>query len=231
MVESEIYEDGAAAAVPRQSPQPHAGLLALGRPAARARALAAHQPDCDALDRRSNQGRARQRGSATLCGCRLAGAVLTALVAGISACHWPICSRAAAFPDAASSPPSSTSRMSVPHTVAGIALLMVFGRRGIIGAPAEALFGLRFWATLAGIVVAMLFVAAPYTVNAARIGLRGDRSAARESGAHVGPGAVATSVSASPCRSPGAASRPGSRSPSPARSANSPRSRSWSITR
>jgi molybdate/tungstate transport system permease protein len=60
--------------------------------------------------------------------------------------------------------------LSVPHTVAGIALLMVFGRQGIIGEPAEALFGLRFWATLAGIVVAMVFVAAPYTVNSARIG-------------------------------------------------------------
>jgi molybdate/tungstate transport system permease protein len=61
--------------------------------------------------------------------------------------------------------------LSVPHTVAGIALLMVFGRRGILGEPAAALVGLRFWATLAGIVVAMLFVAAPYTVNSARIGL------------------------------------------------------------
>ena len=33
-----------------------------------------------------------------------------------------------------------------------------------------ALVGLKFWGTLAGIVVAMLFVSAPYTVNAARIG-------------------------------------------------------------
>lgn len=62
--------------------------------------------------------------------------------------------------------------LSVPHTVAGIALLMVFGRRGIIGEPAAALLGLRFWATLAGIVVAMVFVAAPYTVNSARIGFQ-----------------------------------------------------------
>lgn len=60
--------------------------------------------------------------------------------------------------------------LAVPHTVAGIALLFVFGRRGIIGAPAEGLFGLTFWSSFAGIVVAMLFVAAPYTVNAARIG-------------------------------------------------------------
>ncbi len=62
--------------------------------------------------------------------------------------------------------------LSVPHTVAGIALLMVFGRRGIIGEPAEALFGLRFWASLAGIVVAMVFVSAPYAVNSARIGFQ-----------------------------------------------------------
>ncbi|HVC53548.1 MAG TPA: ABC transporter permease [Stellaceae bacterium] len=60
--------------------------------------------------------------------------------------------------------------LAVPHTVAGIALLFVFGRRGVLGAPAEALFGLQFWGSFAGIVVAMLFVAAPYTVNAARIG-------------------------------------------------------------
>jgi molybdate/tungstate transport system permease protein len=60
--------------------------------------------------------------------------------------------------------------LTVPHTVAGIALLSVFGRRGVLGMPAAALFGLHFWGTLAGIVAAMLFVAAPYTVNAARIG-------------------------------------------------------------
>jgi molybdate/tungstate transport system permease protein len=60
--------------------------------------------------------------------------------------------------------------LAVPHTVAGIALLMVFGRQGVVGAPLQALTGLRFWGTLAGIVVAMLFVSAPYTVNAARIG-------------------------------------------------------------
>jgi molybdate/tungstate transport system permease protein len=60
--------------------------------------------------------------------------------------------------------------LSVPHPVAGIALLSVLGRRGVVGMPAAALFGLKFWGTLAGIVAAMLFVAAPYTVNAARIG-------------------------------------------------------------
>ncbi len=60
--------------------------------------------------------------------------------------------------------------LAVPHTVAGIALLIVLGRRGVLGQPLEALVGLKFWSTLAGIVAAMLFVSAPYTVNAARIG-------------------------------------------------------------
>ena len=59
--------------------------------------------------------------------------------------------------------------LAVPHTVAGIALLFVFGRQGLIGAPAAAL-GIQFWGTLAGIVVAMLYVSGPYTVNSARLG-------------------------------------------------------------
>ncbi|MGH7057850.1 MAG: hypothetical protein ACREFZ_08190, partial [Acetobacteraceae bacterium] len=48
--------------------------------------------------------------------------------------------------------------LAVPHTVAGIALLFVFGRRGIFGAPANAWLGLQFWGTIAGVVIAMLFV-------------------------------------------------------------------------
>ncbi len=60
--------------------------------------------------------------------------------------------------------------LAVPHTVAGIALLMVFGRQGVLGEPLAALAGLKFWGTMAGIVVAMLFVSAPYMVNAARGG-------------------------------------------------------------
>jgi molybdate/tungstate transport system permease protein len=63
--------------------------------------------------------------------------------------------------------------LAVPHTVAGIALLMVFGRHGILGEPLQALVGLKFWGTLAGVVAAMMFVSAPYTVNAARVGFEG----------------------------------------------------------
>jgi molybdate/tungstate transport system permease protein len=58
--------------------------------------------------------------------------------------------------------------LAVPHTVAGIALLFVFGRTGWIGAPASAA-GIAFYGTQAGIVVAMLFVSAPFAVNSARV--------------------------------------------------------------
>ncbi|HEX5496776.1 MAG TPA: ABC transporter permease [Mycobacteriales bacterium] len=58
--------------------------------------------------------------------------------------------------------------LAIPHTVAGIALLFVFGRTGWIGAPASAV-GLAFYGTHAGIVVAMLFVSAPFAFNSARV--------------------------------------------------------------
>jgi molybdate/tungstate transport system permease protein len=58
--------------------------------------------------------------------------------------------------------------LAVPHTVAGIALLFVFGRRGWIGSPASHL-GISFYGTQWGIVAAMLFVSVPFAVNSARV--------------------------------------------------------------
>lgn len=55
----------------------------------------------------------------------------------------------------------------IPHTAAGVALLMVFGSKGLVGAPAAAL-GVRFVDSVAGIAVAMLFVSLPFLVNSAR---------------------------------------------------------------
>ena len=60
--------------------------------------------------------------------------------------------------------------LAIPHTVVGIELLFVFGRSGIIGEPVERLTGLKFWGTLGGIVISMLFVSLPHMVNSARIG-------------------------------------------------------------
>jgi molybdate/tungstate transport system permease protein len=57
----------------------------------------------------------------------------------------------------------------VPHSAAGIALLMVFGRRTLLG-QAFGLLGLKFVSAAPGIVIAMLFVSLSFLVNAAREG-------------------------------------------------------------
>ncbi|HOE35535.1 MAG TPA: ABC transporter permease [Anaerolineaceae bacterium] len=55
----------------------------------------------------------------------------------------------------------------IPHTAAGIALLLVFGRQGILGGPLSNL-GIFFTDRLGGIVVGMMFVSLPLLVNASR---------------------------------------------------------------
>ncbi len=55
----------------------------------------------------------------------------------------------------------------VPHTAAGIALLMVFGRH-FFGGRIFSVFDISFVGTKAGIVIAMTFVSAPFLINAAR---------------------------------------------------------------
>ncbi|MBO8181777.1 MAG: ABC transporter permease [Archaeoglobus sp.] len=56
----------------------------------------------------------------------------------------------------------------IPHTVAGIALLAVFGSSGLIGSFSP----VKFVDALPGIVVAMLFVSAPFYINTAREGFQ-----------------------------------------------------------
>jgi len=55
----------------------------------------------------------------------------------------------------------------IPHTAAGVGLLLVFGRQGILG-PAFAQLGVFFTDSLAGIVVGMMFVSLPLLINASR---------------------------------------------------------------
>jgi molybdate/tungstate transport system permease protein len=100
----------------------------------------------------------------------LEAALITALIAAVFGVPLAYLLARARFPGRAAVAAVVDLPLAVPHTVAGIALLYVLGRQGIIGAPLQALFGLRFWGTFAGVVAAMLFVSIPYTVNAARIG-------------------------------------------------------------
>ena len=60
--------------------------------------------------------------------------------------------------------------MVLPPTVAGVGLLLAFGRQGLAGA-ALAAFGLSIPFTTIAVVVAQVFVAAPFFVAATRAGL------------------------------------------------------------
>ena len=77
----------------------------------------------------------------------------------------------------------------LPPAVAGLALLLVFGRRGLLGDPLHAA-GIDIAFTTAAVVLAQTFVSAPFFVRSARTGIAGvDRDledAARVDGASEG---------------------------------------------
>jgi molybdate transport system permease protein len=58
----------------------------------------------------------------------------------------------------------------LPPSVAGLALLLVFGRRGVLGEPLSAA-GVEIAFTTAAVVVAQVFVAAPFFIRSARAGI------------------------------------------------------------
>jgi molybdate transport system permease protein len=60
----------------------------------------------------------------------------------------------------------------LPPSVAGLALLLVFGRRGLLGEPL-AILGVEIPFTVVAVVIAQLFVAAPFYVRSARTGFAG----------------------------------------------------------
>jgi molybdate transport system permease protein len=57
----------------------------------------------------------------------------------------------------------------LPPSVAGLALLIAFGRNGLFG-PTLSLFGISLPFTTAAVVLAQTFVAAPLYVRSARVG-------------------------------------------------------------
>lgn len=61
----------------------------------------------------------------------------------------------------------------LPPVVGGVALLLAFGRRGIVGRWLEAVFGITLPFTVAGAVLAETFVAMPFFVLTIEGGLRG----------------------------------------------------------
>jgi molybdate transport system permease protein len=57
----------------------------------------------------------------------------------------------------------------LPPSVAGLALLLLLGRRGLLGAPLQAL-GITIPFTVLAVVVAQVFVSAPFFIRSARAG-------------------------------------------------------------
>ena len=66
----------------------------------------------------------------------------------------------------------TTLPMVLPPVVGGVALLLAFGRRGLIGAPLYQLFGVQIPFTTTAAVIAETFVAMPFLVIAIEGGLR-----------------------------------------------------------
>lgn len=73
----------------------------------------------------------------------------------------------------------------LPPTVAGFALLMAFGRMGLVGGALHA-FGISLPFTTAAVVVAQTFMAAPFFVSAARAGFLGVDPGLLETAATLG---------------------------------------------
>src|SRR6266851_3636218 len=66
----------------------------------------------------------------------------------------------------------TTLPMVLPPVVGGIALLLAFGRRGLLGAWLDSTFGITFPFTTVGVVMAETFVAMPFLILTVEAGLR-----------------------------------------------------------
>lgn len=63
--------------------------------------------------------------------------------------------------------------IALPPTIAGVALLTAFGRNGLLGEPLESWFGATIGFSTTAVIMAQLFVGAPFYVRAARAGFAG----------------------------------------------------------
>jgi molybdate transport system permease protein len=66
----------------------------------------------------------------------------------------------------------TTLPMVLPPVVGGFALLLAFGRRGLLGSWLEATFGITLPFTTAGVIMAETFVAMPFLILTVEAGLR-----------------------------------------------------------
>jgi molybdate transport system permease protein len=81
-----------------------------------------------------------------------------------------------------------TVPLVLPPVVGGIALLLVFGRKGILGAWLDSAFGITLPFTTTGVVLAEAFVAMPFLIISVEGALRGADSRYEEAAATLGAG-------------------------------------------
>jgi molybdate transport system permease protein len=79
-----------------------------------------------------------------------------------------------------------TVPLVLPPVVGGIALLLVFGRKGILGAWLDSAFGITLPFTTTGVVIAEAFVAMPFLIIAVEGALRGADTRYEEAAATLG---------------------------------------------
>jgi molybdate transport system permease protein len=79
-----------------------------------------------------------------------------------------------------------TVPLVLPPVVGGVALLLVFGRKGVLGTWLDSTFGITLPFTTAGVVVAEAFVAMPFLVIAVEGALRGADTRYEEAAATLG---------------------------------------------
>jgi molybdate transport system permease protein len=79
-----------------------------------------------------------------------------------------------------------TLPLVLPPVVGGVALLLVLGRRGLLGRHVESWFGLSLPFTTAGVIVAETFVAMPFLVIAVEGALRAGNPRYEEAAATLG---------------------------------------------
>src|SRR5207253_498791 len=78
--------------------------------------------------------------------------------------------------------------MVVPPVVGGVALLLAFGRHGLIGQWLDRVFGVTLPFTTGGAVLAELFVALPFLVVTVEAGLRTVDERLEDAAASLGAG-------------------------------------------
>jgi molybdate transport system permease protein len=78
--------------------------------------------------------------------------------------------------------------MVLPPAVAGVALLILLGRRGLIGEWLDRQFGITIGFTTVAVVLAQLFVAAPFYIKAAKAGFESVDSNLETVAASLGSG-------------------------------------------